>query len=85
MIVKVFQVDYGPVVFPASGFPRKNLGVDLCDWLHYFIDWVILILITQSEKKVKDWDLTIVNCDLARLVSDCSYFSQQSGIRALVV
>jgi hypothetical protein len=46
---------------------------------------VILILITQSKKKVKDWDLTIVNCDLARLVSDCSYFSQQSGIRALVV
>jgi hypothetical protein len=31
LIVKVFQVDYGPVVFPASGFPRKNLGVDLCD------------------------------------------------------
>jgi len=36
-------VDYGPVVFPASGFPRKNLGVDLCDCLHYFIDCLILI------------------------------------------
>ena len=30
-----FLVDYGSVVFPASGFPRKNLGVDLCDYLHY--------------------------------------------------
>ena len=23
------------MVFPVSGFPRKNLGVDLCDYLHY--------------------------------------------------
>ena len=28
LIVEVFWVDYGPVVFPVSGFPRKNLGVD---------------------------------------------------------
>ena len=28
-----FWVDYGPVVFPESGFPRKNFGVDLCDYL----------------------------------------------------
>ena len=36
-------MDYGPVVFPASGFPRENLDVDLCDCLHYFIDCLILI------------------------------------------
>ena len=46
-------MDYGLVVFPASGFPRKRLE--------------------------------LVNCELTRLVSSCSLFSQQSGIRALVV
>ena len=30
-------MDYGPVVFPASGFPRKNLGVDLCDCCIIFV------------------------------------------------
>jgi len=58
-------VDYGPVVFPASGFPRKNLGVVLRDCLHYFVDCLILVLIARKGKR-------IVTCDLAKLVSSCS-------------
>jgi len=27
-------VDYDLMIFPASGFPRKNVGVELYDWLH---------------------------------------------------
>jgi hypothetical protein len=43
-------VDYDPVVFPASGFPRKNLGVVLRDCLHYFVDFLILVLIARKGK-----------------------------------
>jgi hypothetical protein len=45
------------VVFHASSFSRKNLGVDLCDCLYYFIDYLILILIARREKK-------IITCEL---------------------
>ena len=50
-------MDYGPVVFPASGFPRKNLGVDLCDCLHYLVHCLILFLIAQRGKR-----LGLMNC-----------------------
>ena len=47
-------MDSGPVVFPASGFPRKNLGVDLCDCCIIF---ACLILFFYCTKREKDWDL----------------------------
>ena len=47
-----FKVYYGPVVFPVSGFPRKNLGVDLCDCLYYLVDCLILFLIAQKGKRI---------------------------------
>ena len=31
-----------PWFFPALGFPRKNLGVDVFDYLHYIVDCLIL-------------------------------------------
>ena len=46
-------MDYGPVIFIELDFSRKNLGIELCDWLYYFIDWLILILIAQREKKIE--------------------------------
>lgn len=51
-------MDYGPVVFPASGFPRKNPGVDLCDCYIIFVD--CLILIAQRVKRIG-------TCELIRL------------------
>jgi hypothetical protein len=48
-------VDSGPVVFPVSGFPRKNLGVDLCDYLHYICSLFDSVFTAQRGKK--DWDL----------------------------
>ena len=62
-------MDYGPVVFPASDFLRKNLGVVLRDCLYYFVYCFILILIAQKEKEP-----VLVNCDFAKLVSGCSCF-----------
>jgi hypothetical protein len=51
-------VDYGFHGFlPALGFPRKNLGVDLCDCLHYLIDCLILILIAQRGKMIGTCEL----------------------------
>ena len=49
-------MDSGPVVFPASGFPRKNLGVDLCDYLHYIWSLFESVFFTAQRGK-KDWDL----------------------------
>jgi hypothetical protein len=50
-------VDYGPVVFPALGFPRKNLGIDLCDCCIIIVDCLILILIAQREKRIGTCEL----------------------------
>ena len=45
-------MDSGPVVFPASGFPRKkNLGVNLCDCCIIFVHCLILFFTAQREKK----------------------------------
>jgi hypothetical protein len=43
-------VDSGPVVFPVSGFPRKNLGVDLCDCS-------LFDSVFTAQRGKKDWDL----------------------------
>ena len=48
-------MDYGPVIFPALGFLRKNLGVDLCDYLHYICSLFDSVFTAQRGKK--DWDL----------------------------
>ena len=53
-------MDSGPVVFPASGFPRKNLGVDLCDYLHYI--WSLFESVFYCTKREKG--LGLVNCEL---------------------
>ena len=45
-------MDYGPVVFP-----RKNLGVDLCDYLHYIWSLFDSIFTAQRGK-----ELGLVNC-----------------------
>jgi hypothetical protein len=55
------------------GFPRKNLGVDLCDCLHYLIDCLILILIAQREKRIETCELIWKN-----LLLIVPGFSQQS-------
>jgi hypothetical protein len=52
-------MDYGLVVFPALGFPCKNLGVDLCDCCIIFVHCLILFLL---HKEVKE--LGLVNCKL---------------------
>jgi hypothetical protein len=52
-------VDSGPVVFPASGFPRKNLGVDVCDCCIIFVHCLILFLLHKEGK-----GLGLVNCEL---------------------
>lgn len=52
-------MDSGPVVFPASGFPRKNLGVDLCDCCIIFVHCLILFLLHKEGK-----GLGLVNCEL---------------------
>jgi len=57
------------MVFHASGFLRKNLSVDLCDCLYYFIDYLILILIAQRKK---DYNLWIV----IQIIRLFEYFSQ---------
>ena len=56
-------MDYGPVVFPASGFPRKNLGVDLCDCCIIFVHCLILFLILFLLHK-EGKGLGLVNCEL---------------------
>jgi hypothetical protein len=43
-------VDSSPVVFPASGFPRKNLGVDVCDCYIIFVHCLILFLLHKEGK-----------------------------------
>jgi hypothetical protein len=50
-------VDYGPVVFPASGFPRKNLGVDLCDYLHYICSLFDSVFTAQKGKRIGTCEL----------------------------
>jgi hypothetical protein len=51
-------VDSGPVVFPVSGFPRKNLGVDLCDYLHYICSlFDSVFYCTKREKKIGTCEL----------------------------
>ena len=52
-------MDSGPVVFPASGFPRKNLGVNLCDCCIIFVHCLILFLLHKEGK-----GLGLVNCEL---------------------
>jgi hypothetical protein len=47
------------VVFPASGFPCKNLGVDVCDCCIIFIHCLILFLLHKEGK-----GLGLVNCEL---------------------
>ena len=75
-------MDYGPVVFPVSGFPRKNLGVDCVIICIIFGHCLILFLL---HKEGKELELVFRCIDPGKLVSGCSQFSQQSGIRALVV
>ena len=53
-------MDSGPVVFPASGFPRKNLGVDLCDCCIIFVHCLILFFYCTKREK----GLGLVNCEL---------------------
>jgi len=51
-------VDYGPVVFfPHWVFHVKNLGVDLCDCLHYLVDCLILFLIARRGKRIGTCEL----------------------------
>ena len=50
-------MDSGPVVFPASGFPRKNLGVDLCDYLHYIWSLFDSIFTAQRGKRIGTCEL----------------------------
>jgi hypothetical protein len=59
------------VVFFASNFLCKNLDIILRDYLYYFVYYLILILIAKKEK-----DSVLGNCDFAKLVSGCSWFSQ---------
>ena len=47
-------MDYGPVVFPVSGFPRKNLGVDYVIICIIFDHCLILFLL---HKEGNNWDL----------------------------
>jgi len=50
-------VDFGPVVFPASGFPRKNLGVDLCDCCIIFVHCLIMFLLHKEGKRIGTCEL----------------------------
>ena len=52
-------MDYGPVVFPVSGFPRKNLGVDLCDYLYYICSLFDSVFYCTKREK----GLGLVNCE----------------------
>ena len=52
-------MDYGSVVFPVLSFPRKNLGVDLCDCCIIFVHCLILFLLHKEGK-----GLGLVNCEL---------------------
>jgi hypothetical protein len=45
------------MVFPVSGFSRKNLSVDLCDCCIIFVDCLILILIAQRGKRIGTCEL----------------------------
>ena len=51
-------MDYGPVVFPVSGFPRKNLGVDCVIICIIFGHCLILFLLYKEGKA-----LGLVNCN----------------------
>jgi len=53
-------VDSGPVVFPVSGFPRKNLGVDLCDCCIIFVHCFDSVFYCTKREK----GLGLVNCEL---------------------
>ena len=50
-------MDYGPVVFPALGFPCKNLGVDLCDCCIIFVHCLILFFTAQRGKRIGTCEL----------------------------
>ena len=56
-----FELDYGPVVFPASSFPRKNLGVDLCDYLHYFLSLFDSVFTAQRGKELRLVNYILLN------------------------
>ena len=49
-------MDYGPVVFPVSGFPRKNLGVD-CVIICIIFDHCLILFLLHKEGK----ELGLVN------------------------
>ena len=50
-------MDYGLVVFPASGFPRKNLGVNCVIIYIIFYHYLIMFLLHKEKK-----ELGLVNC-----------------------
>ena len=62
-------MDYGPVVFPVSGFPRKNLGVDCVIICIIFGHCLILFLL---HKEGKELELVFRCIDPGKLVSGCS-------------
>ena len=39
------------MIFPALSVPCKNFNVDLCNYLYYFVDYLILFFIAQRQKK----------------------------------
>ena len=62
-------MDYGPVVFPVSGFPRKTLGVDCVIICIIFGHYLILFLLHKEGKKL---ELVFRCIDPGKLVSGCS-------------